>query len=114
MIYIGIFILALLFNFYVTLFGKKDLTKLQEKISLAKFLKELDADMTKAIGDKETTILKIVVAFIGIIFVLVNAVMFLFCAAAILLGTYAAKKLYPIPMVSNYLNKLATYINRLK
>jgi len=112
--YIGIFTLALLFNFYVMLFGKKDLTKLKEKISIQKYLKELDTALTEMLGDKGATIAKISGIILSIVFVVMNAVTFLLSALALLVGTYAAKKLYVVPTVSNVLNKLATYINRLK
>lgn len=114
MIYFGIFTLALLFNFYVILFGKKDLTTLKEKISLKKYLKELDTALTEALGDVGATFTKLICILFCIVFVVVNAITFLLSAVSIVLGTYAAKKLYPLPIVSNYLNKIATYINRLK
>lgn len=114
MIYVLIFLGALLVNLYIILWGKGDLEKLKSKVSLRAYMKELEIAMDEMIGDKGTTALKIVFILLCIVIVLMNATFFFLSLLAFILGTYVAKKSYQIPIVSNILNKIATYINRLR
>lgn len=108
------FLGAFLFNLYVLVFGKKDLDALKQKISIRQYLREIEDGLLQSIGDKWTTLLKILFIILSIVFVIFNVFSFLLCIAAIMGGTFAAKKSWEIPSVSNLLNKIATYINRLR
>lgn len=112
--FLVVFVLAMLFNFYTTIWGKQDLEKLKGKISFGKYLKEMNEGLQDAIGDVAATIVKICFCILVVIIVFVNFWLCLACLLALVLGTWAAKKAYQIPAVSNVLNKIATYINRLR
>lgn len=114
MIFLVTFPFAFLLNLYIIIFGKKDLTALKEKISIKKYITEIDESLKSLLGENNTKIFKGVLGLLSVIFVIFNAIAFIECLLAVLLGTFAAKKSYQIPCVSNILNKIATYINRLR
>lgn len=99
---------------YVILFGKKDLETLKNKISIKKYIAEIEQSLVEMTNDKAVTAIKVALIVVSVAFVILNALAFLQILAAVVVGTFGAKKSYEIPAVSNYMNKLATYINRLK
>ena len=114
MIFIISFIVAFLLNLYLTIFGKKDLNRLKEKISIKKYIKEIEEALHEIFGKNGTKLFKGIIVLLSITFIIFNAFTFLICLMAIILGTYTAKKAWQISIVSNFLNKIATYINRLR
>lgn len=113
-VFVLVFVVTLLLNWYIILFGKKDLEQLKNKISIGKYLKEIDESLVKEIGDKYTTLIKISLIVLSIVIVLTNAYLFLSGLVALILGTSVAKKSFKVGAIQNVLNKLATYINRVK
>ncbi len=114
MIYIVVFFVALLLNLYIVIWGKGDLNKLKAKVPLKTYLKELESSLDEMIGDKATTTAKIIAIILCVMIVIFNAILFLGMLVAFILGSFVAKKSYQIPAVSNVLNKIATYINRMR
>lgn len=113
-IFIILFFLTLVFNWYVILFGRKDLEELKSKISLRKYLKQINESLESAIGARNATFVKIGVIVLSLVIVIAKAFFFVAGLAGLVLGTFVAKKLYQVGAVSNILNKLATYINRVR
>lgn len=114
MIFLITLLLALLFNLYVTIFGKQDIQKLKNKISFGTYLKEINKALDEMMGDTGATILKSLLIGFLILMALFNLLFLAECIIAIILGAYLAKKAYQVSFVNNWLNKLATYINRLR
>lgn len=113
-IFIFVFVLVVLFNWYTILFGKKDLEQLKNKISIQKYLKEMNEALSTGIGEKEASLVKLVAIVLCVVIVICNAYAFLAVLVALIVGTFAAKKSYQVGAVSNLLNKMATYINRVR
>lgn len=113
MMYILIFVIVVLLNLYIS-FWKKDLEQFKNKISIGKYVKEINESLVSSVGEKNTTLIKIAAVLLSIAIVFYNAVFFLGCLGAVVSGTITAKKLHQIPATSNIINKIATYINRLK
>ena len=114
MIFLIAFVCAFLLNIAVTVFGKQDIEALKQKISLSTYLSELNKALTREIGDTAVTVLKLVCTLVIVIFVLFNFIGCILTLISIVVGTLAAKWCYKIPAVSNVINKIATYINRLR
>lgn len=108
------FFLSVLFNFFIIIFGKKDLEYLRTRLSFGTYIQEINSGMVDMIGDRGATVVKlgVVIAF-GIV-LLFNFVGVVLLVGAIGIGTVVAKKAYQIPAVSNILNRIATYIKRLR
>lgn len=106
---------SLAFNLFVIVFGTKDVEALKAKIARGdSFLKEINRALVEGLGDQAATALKLVLAVLAILFLIWHLVTAVLCLLAVALGTWAAKRAYKIPAVSNALNKLATYVNRLR
>lgn len=114
MLYLIVFIVAFLLNVYLVIWGKKDLERLKMKIPLKEFIREMEESLNDAIGDKASTVAKIFAILLCVVLVFMNALMFFGGLLAFILGTWTAKRAYQIPAVSNVLNKIACYINRLR
>lgn len=113
MVYSLIFVLAFLFNLYIiVLDGKKDLQKLKEG-SIKKYLAELKDSVSEVLG-QGAKYFWIGLVLLAMTIVFFNAMFFLGCLLASVLGIYAAKKAHQVPFSSNIINKAATYINRLR
>lgn len=114
MIFILVFIAVLLFNLYTFIWGKKDLQALRGKLSIGRYLKELSDSIKAALGEDVLKWIKICVPIILILIILFNLIFFIECALAIVLGIYAAKRAYQYPATNSFINKIATYINRMR
>jgi len=114
MLFVTAFIVAMLFNFFIILFGKKDLEQLKAKMSIGKYMKEINDGLISGLGDTGATLIKLAIAIIVILFIIFNLIPTLLTLLVIAIGTFTAKKAYRIGAVSNILNKIATYINRLR
>ncbi len=114
MLFLLVFLVTVLVNLYIVVFGKEDLEHLKGKISLRLYLRELDASIVDGIGDRGATAVKLSIILLSVAVIIVNALTFLGCLVAVVLGTFVAKKLHQVSAVSNLLNKVATYINRLR
>lgn len=105
---------TVLFNWYVILFGKKDLEVLKSKLSIRTYLKEIEDGLDKIFGDNFTTILKIVFIVLSVVVVIANAFLFLAGLGAFLIGVWLAKKSYQFGPVMSVLRRIAIYINRVR
>lgn len=114
MIFIITLLVVLLLNFYIILFGTKDIDKLKSKICLSKYIDDINTNLKNLVGGKMTIAFYGVVFMVLVLLLLVNILSLLQICLAIIFGTYLAKKLYDIPKISNVMNKVAVYINRLK
>ena len=70
--------------------------------------------LSEIISDRGVTIFKLSMIGLGGLFVLLNPLMLLEFGLALWVGTWAAKKSYQVPAISNVLRRVATYINRLR
>jgi len=106
---------AVLFNFFVIMFGTKDVDALKAKIARGdSYLKQVNQALVDGLGDQAATALKLVLVVVAILFLIWHLVTAILCLLAIALGTWAAKRAYKISAVGNLLNKVATYVNRLR
>lgn len=101
-------------NLYIIIFGKRNLEALKNKVSIKKYLKEIDDSLTSLMGKKYANFTKLILIILSVVFVVFNAVIFIECLVGVILGTFGAKKSYQIPIFNNYLNKILTHINRLR
>ncbi len=109
------FATAVLFNFFVLAFGTKDVDALKAKIAKGDgYLKQLNEALVEGLGQQGATGLKLVLTVCAILFLIWHLVTAILCLLAVVLGTWAAKRAYKIPAVGNLLNKVATYVNRLR
>ncbi len=108
------FILTILFNWYVAIWGKQDLDQLKQKISIKKYLADISNGLEEGLGKKGSTITKLLIIIILIGILVANAFLLLGVLVSVALGMYVAKKLFQVGAVSNILHKIATYINRLR
>lgn len=108
------FVLTFLYNLVVILFGKKDIEALKQNVPIGKYLKEIDALLVESIGDRATTVLKLAGCALLAVLLVVNILGFVGAGVGIVLGTIAAKRAYRVSAVSNLLNKVATYVNRMR
>lgn len=108
------FVAALLFNLYTVIWGRQDLAALKQKISLGKYWKEMWAGLEQGVGKKVTIGTKIFLALFCVFAALTHIFSLLLGLAAVMLGFLTAKKLWQIGSVNNVLNKVATYINRMR
>lgn len=109
------FTVSVLFNFFVILFGKKDIETLKAQIAKGdSYLKQINEAMIEMLGDKGATVLKLILAIFAILFLIWHLLTAIGVLISIFAGTWAAKKAYKIPAVSSVLNKIATYVNRLR
>lgn len=113
-IFLITFVITVLLNWYIILFGNKDLEQLKNKMSIQKYLREIEQSLVTEFGDKVTTWLKIGLIVLCIAIVIFNAFLFIGLLLGIILGTFLAKKSFKIGSLSNVLNKIATYINRVR
>lgn len=109
-----LFFVVFLFNLYVVIFGKQDIQALKNKLSISKYLSEINNSLKHAVGDEIAKWLKVVLILLLLMVVIFNIYFFIGCLIALILGTFAAKKAYQYPWTSNIINKIATYINRLR
>lgn len=117
MLYIiaGIFLASVLINYaLIVLFTQEEVAELKNKMSFGSYVKELDEVVRDEIGDQGATILKICLVVVAVLWAIFSIKFLLLSLAAILLGTWASKKAYQVPAVANVVNKVATYINRLR
>lgn len=114
MLFIPLFLLAILANLYILAVGTRDIETLKGKISIGKFIKLTNESLSDMVGDTAATIIKIVAALLLVAILIANAMFFLICILAIVGGVVASAYLYKVPAVSNIVNKIATYINRLR
>ncbi len=112
--FIATLFLTFILNLYIIIFGKKNLEILREKISIKKYLSEINDSLVSLMGNNYANILKIVLVILSFAFIIFNAFIFIQCLLAVILGTFIAKKSYQVPAFNNVLNKILTYINRLK
>lgn len=114
MVFILAFLIAFLLNVYVLLFGKVGLEHVKSKISISKYLTEIKGSLESIFGKDALKYLVCITGLICAVVVIVNAVALLMMICGIVAGTFIAKKACQFPATSNVLNKIATYINRLK
>lgn len=107
-------VVTFILNTYILIFGKSDLQALKNKISIKKYLREIEDSLVAVVGDGWVTVLKLTLVAFTLISLFLNVLLCLVFVGAVLLGTFGAKKSYEIPSVSNVMNKVATYINRLR
>lgn len=106
---------AVLFNFFVLAFGTKDVEALKAKIARGdSYLKQINEAMTDALGDQGATALKLGLSAIAVLLLIVNLVNTVLALLAVVAGTWTAKRAYKIPSVANAINKVTTYVNRLR
>jgi hypothetical protein len=106
---------ALLFNLFVIVFGTKDVQALKTKMAAGgSYLKEINRALIEGLGDQAATGLKLVLTVLAILFLIWHLVTAILALLAVALGTWTAKRLYKITAVSEVLNRLATYVNRLR
>lgn len=109
------FVGSMLFNFFVILFGTKDIEALKARMaSGGSYLKEVNDALVDGLGDQAATLLKLLLTVAAIIFLIYHLVTAVLALLAVALGTWAAKRAYKVPAVSNVLRRIATYINRLR
>lgn len=101
-------------NWYIILFGKKDLEQLKNKVSIKKYLAEIEDSIDKSFGKKITTIVKLALIAVSIVVIVANAFLFLVSIGAFVLGVFLAKKSYEFGPVANVLRRIAIYINRVR
>ncbi len=114
MTFLVVLVIALFFNWYTVLFGRKDLEQLKAKISIGKYLKEINEALESSLGRKGAAVTKVVLFLVAIAILVSNALLFLAGFVGLVIGTMLAKKSFKISAVSNVLNKIATYINRIR
>ncbi len=114
MIFLIALMAAILFNFYIVVFGSADIQKLKQSISISKYIQEMNVSLTDALGDKPATALKLLLIALSVMLVIFNALFFIQVILGIIIGTFGAKKLGQMGAVSNWLNKIKTYINRIR
>ncbi len=113
-IFLVVLALTVLLNWYIILFGKKDINQLKTKLSIRKYLVQIEESIDNELGHSATTFVKLGFAAILVLLVIFNITFFVLSVLAIMLGVFLAKRSYQIGMISNVLNKIATYINRVR
>lgn len=96
------------------LFGRHDLDTLKQKLSVGEYLRSLEESLDSFAGHNATTIAKLALIGFAVLLVIVNLHLALAGFVGFLAGAWLAKRSYRIAVVSNALNKVATYINRLR
>lgn len=114
MLFLLTFVIAFFLNLYVIIFGKKSVEQMRQKLSLKKYLSELNEGLDEIAGKGGAKFMRGAVVVLAISFVIFNALTFLLCLLAVFAATFAAKKSYQVSRVSNFLNKIATYISRIR
>ena len=109
-----VLVLTMLVNWYVLVLGHADLQALKAKVPLKRYFNELKSSSFEMMGEGPTLLFGLALSVLLGTIVLVNAVLFAELIVAILLGTWLAKKGHQVPAISNVLNKVATYVNRLR
>jgi hypothetical protein len=99
---------------YVIIFGKKAIESLKTKISIGKYLTEINESLDGLVGSQYASGIKYLLLILSAFFVIFNVAFFLKGLIAVVLGSWVAKKSFQISAVSNVLNKIACYINRIK
>ena len=92
----------------------EEIETLKQKISIGKYLREIEASLVAAVGDKAATAMKLGLIVFSFIVLIANAFLCIAILLGIVLGTFAAKASLKISAVSAYLNRIAAYINRLR
>lgn len=109
-----VFAISLIANIYVIVFGCKDVNSLKERLSMGKYLAIVNKSMVENLGDKGATAAKLGCVVLVGIFILFNVWSFVGALVGLFAGMVAAKRLYQVPAVSNVVNKIATYVNRMR
>ncbi len=109
-----VFFAAVLVNLYVIVCGRKDIDNFKQALSIGKYLSELNTSMVSELGEKGTAAVKVGLFVVAVLIVIFNVFFFLAGGIGLVLGTMAAKRLYQFPAVSNVLNKIGTYVNRMR
>ena len=109
------FVGSMLFNLFVIVFGTKDIEALKARMaSGGSYVKEVNDALIEGIGDQAATLVKLLLCVGAVIFLIYHLVTAVLSLLAVALGTWAAKRAYKVPAVSSVLNRIATYINRLR
>ena len=112
MTFIITFFVTLFLNVYILIFGKEDINNLRSRLSFGKYLKEIDQALADSMGYMWASLAKFLFIIFLVLSLLFNYLFFIMVFVAVALGTWCAKKLYSVPMVNGFLNKVATYIKR--
>jgi hypothetical protein len=113
-IFIIAFLATFLLNFAVIVLGKDTMAQLRTDHSLKHYLSEANALLTDSLGDQGATVVKLSLVVIAGLFLIFNLIPTLVCLLAVVVAVIAAKAVLRIRAVSEMLNRLATYINRLR
>ena len=114
-IIIATLVVSILFNLFVIVFGTKDVEALKAKIARGdSYLKEISKGLTEALGEKGATALKVLLVLLAVVMLITHLVTAIGILVAVAVGTWAAKRIYKIPAAQNLLNKVATYVNRMR
>lgn len=79
---------------------------------MKKYVDEIFKSAAGVIGSRNLSILKGILVVMLLLFLISNVFLFFKLIAAFLIGSWSAKKIYEIPTVSNYTNKMIIYIIR--
>lgn len=104
---------AFVFNLAVTLFSK-DVEALRGKITVGKYLGNLNDVFVDWIGKDATGILKAFALVVVLWFVFWHLLTAVLCIVGASVGTWAAKKAYGYPAFNGWCNRVATWINRIR
>lgn len=106
------FVGSVVLNIYILLWGKKSIEELRAKMSVGKFLKEINDTLVHETSEHFVFAMKTLGILLLLAIAIHNALLLLAALVGIALGVFVAKRCYENPASQNELNKLATYINR--
>lgn len=114
MVFLIALVICILLNFYILIFGKSDFDKFRNKLSIKKYIRELNKTLDESFD--ETTVLwgKLFLGFCSLILIIINLWFCLQILIAIPIGIYLSKVLIKVPKISNVINKFAVYISKLR
>lgn len=112
--FVAVLVATILLNWYIILFGKKDLEQLKAKLSIKKYLAEMGDAMEKAIGRAGSICVQLGFVVLSGVIVIANAFLFMAGIGGFVLGVFLAKKSYQVGSISNVLRRIAIYINRVR
>ena len=112
-IFISILVITIVINWYLELLSNKSVEQLIKETAIKDYIKEIEFEISKQVGDKNLIYIKLSLWIIALLFIIFNWLLAIVAILAIVIGTIAAKRLIKVVSVASYLNKIATYINKL-
>ena len=112
MIPLSVFIVTIILNFCVIIFGKESLQKNVKKVPIKIYFNNLLESVDESIGKHYAFFLYICLIILSLLLMLFNILLLIECVIAVIFGMFITKKIYQTSFINNHLNKLIIYIKK--